>query len=72
MAALEYAAIFSNVLRELYGQELTCDDLYHSNSDIKIVNGKHIKIPKLSVKRHKLYLNSTVIHTVKFTQRRKE
>lgn len=53
MAVLEYATIFSNVLKELYGQELTCDDLYHSNSDIQIVNGKDIKIPKLSVSGYK-------------------
>lgn len=53
MAVLEYATIFSNVLRELYGQELTCDDLYQSNSDIQIVNGKDIKIPKLSVSGYK-------------------
>jgi hypothetical protein len=53
MAVLEYATIFNNVLRELYGQELTCDDLYHSNSDIQIVNGKDIKIPKLSVSGYK-------------------
>lgn len=53
MAVLEYATIFSNILRDLYGQELTCDDLYHSNSDIQIVNGKDIKIPKLSVSGYK-------------------
>lgn len=53
MAVLEYAIIFSNVLRELYGQELTCNDLYQSNSDIQIVNGKDIKIPKLSVSGYK-------------------
>ncbi|MGN0503144.1 MAG: capsid protein [Ruminococcus sp.] len=53
MAVLEYATIFSNVLRELYGQELTCYDLFQSNSDIKIVNGKDIKIPKLSVSGYK-------------------
>lgn len=53
MAVLEYATIFSNVLRELYGQELTCNDLYQSNSDIQIVNGKDIKIPKLSVSGYK-------------------
>ena len=53
MAVLEQETIFSNVLRELYGQELTCDDLYHSNSDIQIVNGKDIKIPKLSVSGYK-------------------
>ncbi len=53
MSAIEYATLFSNVLRELYDQELTCDDLYHSNSDIQIVNGKDIKIPKLSVSGYK-------------------
>lgn len=53
MAVIEYATLFSNVLRELYDQELTCDDLYHSNSDIQIVNGKDIKIPKLSVSGYK-------------------
>jgi hypothetical protein len=53
MPTIEYATLFSNVLRELYGQELTCDDLYHSNSDIQIVNGKDIKIPKLSVSGYK-------------------
>lgn len=53
MAVLEYATIFSNVLRELYGQELTCDDLYHSNSDIQVINGKDVKIPTLSVSGYK-------------------
>ena len=53
MAVLEYATIFSNVLRELYGQELTCYDLYQSNTDIQIVNGQDIKIPKLSVSGYK-------------------
>lgn len=53
MAVIEYATIFSNVLRELYGQELTCNDLYQSNSDIQIVNGQDIKIPKLSVSGYK-------------------
>ena len=53
MAVIEYATLFSNVLRELYGQELTCNDLYQSNSDIQIVNGKDIKIPKLSVSGYK-------------------
>lgn len=53
MAVVEYATIFSNVLRELYGQSLTCNDLYHSNSDIQIINGKFVKIPKLSVSGYK-------------------
>lgn len=53
MAVLEYATIFSNILRELYGQDLTCDDLYHSNSDIQIINGKDLKIPTLTVSGYK-------------------
>lgn len=53
MAIVEYATIFSNVLRDLYNQSLTCVDLYHSNSDIQIVNGKYIKIPRLSVSGYK-------------------
>lgn len=53
MAVIEYATLFSNVLRELYGQELTSNDLYNSNTDIRIVNGKDIKIPKLSVSGYK-------------------
>lgn len=53
MAALEYADIFSNVLRELYGQSLTSFALYNSNTDLQIINGKQLKIPKLSVSGYK-------------------
>lgn len=53
MAVLQYAEIFSNILRELYGQSQISVDLYNSNSDIQIVNGKDIKIPKLSVSGYK-------------------
>lgn len=53
MAIVEYVTIFSNVLRELYGQSLTSYDLYNSNSDIRVVNGKYVKIPKLSVSGYK-------------------
>lgn len=53
MAVTEYATLFSNVLRELYGQSLTSFDLYNSNTDIQIVNGKYVKIPKLSVSGYK-------------------
>lgn len=53
MAALQYADIFSNILRELYGQSQISVDLYNSNSDIQIVNGKNLKIPKLSVSGYK-------------------
>jgi hypothetical protein len=53
MAALQYADIFSNILIELYGQTQVSVDLYNSNSDIQIVNGKNLKIPKLSVSGYK-------------------
>lgn len=53
MAVLEYAVIFSNVLRELYGQSLTSNDLYNSNSDLQVINGKQLKVPKLSVSGYK-------------------
>lgn len=53
MAVNEYATIFSPILRELYGQSLTCFDLYNSNTDLQIVNGKQIKVPKLSVSGYK-------------------
>lgn len=50
---INYAELWSNKLRELYGQKLTCDPLYHSNSDIQITGGKTIKIPTLSVSGYK-------------------
>lgn len=53
MAALQYTDIFSNILIELYGQSQVSVDLYNSNSDIQIVNGKNLKIPKLSVSGYK-------------------
>ena len=53
MAVLQYADIFSNILTELYGQAQTSVDLYNSNSDIQIVNGKNLKIPKLTVSGYK-------------------
>ncbi len=53
MAVYEYATIFSNVLRELYGQEAKSADLFNSNSDIQIRNGKEIKIPTLTVSGYK-------------------
>ena len=46
---INYAELWSNKLRELYGQELTCDPLYHSNTDIQLNGGKTIKIPTLTV-----------------------
>lgn len=50
---VNYAEIYSNQLRELYSQELTCDVLYHSNTDIQLNNGKTVKIPTLSVTGYK-------------------
>ena len=50
---LNYATTFGNVLRELYGQELLSDDLYHSNEDIQIINTKDLKLPPLSVSGYK-------------------
>lgn len=50
---INYAEVWSNKLRELYGQELTCDPLYHSNTDIQLNGGKTIKIPTLTVSGYK-------------------
>ena len=50
---INYAEIFSNQLREIYGQESKSDALYDSNTDIQIKNGKSIKIPTLSVSGYK-------------------
>lgn len=53
MAIVEYATKFYNVLRELYEQEQTSIDLYNSNQDIQVVNGKYLKIPTMSVTGYK-------------------
>lgn len=53
MAVYEYADLFSNHLRELYGHDLTSIDLYKSNQDLQIINGKQLKIPTLSVSGYK-------------------
>lgn len=53
MAELKYADIFSQHIIDLYTQDLKCNALYSSNSDIQIVNGKQIKLPKLSVSGYK-------------------
>lgn len=57
---INYATEFSNQLRELYGQEATCDALYHSNTDIQINGAKDIKIPKLSVSGYKDHSRSSM------------
>ncbi len=50
---INYAEIYSNQLRDLYGQDSVSDALYHSNTDINITGGKTIKIPTLSVSGYK-------------------
>ena len=50
---VNYATQFGSILRELYGQRLTSDDLFHSNEDIQILNGKDLKIPDLTVSGYK-------------------
>lgn len=50
---INYVTKFENKLRELYGQELTSDALFHSNTDIQIMGAKTIKIPTLSVSGYK-------------------
>lgn len=50
---INYATRFENKLRDLYGQVLTSDALFHSNLDIKLNGAKDIKIPKLTVSGYK-------------------
>lgn len=60
MAVYEYADIFSNHLRELYGHDLTSNDLYNSNQDIQIINGKNLKIPRLKVSGYKDHVRTSL------------
>ncbi|MBR1724037.1 MAG: capsid protein [Ruminococcus sp.] len=57
---INYATRFENKLRELYGQTLTSDALFHSNLDIKVTGAKNIKIPKLAVSGYKDHDRSTI------------
>lgn len=57
---INYVTQFQNQLRELYGQELTSDALYHSNEDIKVIGAKYIKIPTLSVSGYKDHNRSSM------------
>ncbi len=68
MAIVEYATIFSNVLRELYAQHLTSADLYNSNTDLQVINGKQIKIPKLSVSGYKDHTRGGAYNAGNYTQ----
>ena len=57
---INYVTKFETKLRELYGQELTSDALFHSNTDIKVTGTKNIKIPKLSVSGYKDHSRSSI------------
>ncbi len=57
---INYVTQFDSKLRELYGQELTSDALYHSNSDIQITGAKTIKIPTLTVSGYKDHSRSSM------------
>lgn len=57
---INYVTQFDNKLRELYGQELTSDALFHSNLDIRVTGAKDIKIPKLTVSGYKDHNRSSL------------
>lgn len=53
MAVLQYVTQFDTRIRDLYGQELISNALFHSNEDIQIKGAREIKIPRLSVSGYK-------------------
>lgn len=57
---LNYVDVFSNTLRELYGQSQLSVDLYNSNQDLQIVQGKNLKVPKMTVSGYKDHKRGTV------------
>ncbi len=50
---LKYADIFWPKILDLYGHELKSIDLFNSNKGINIINGKTIRLPKLTVGGYK-------------------
>lgn len=60
MAVLQYVTQFHTRILDMYGHELVSDALYHSNEDIKIVNSREIKLPKLSVSGYKDHDRNTL------------
>lgn len=57
---INYVTKFESTLRELYGQELTSDLLFQSNTDIQVTNTQYIKIPTLSVSGYKDHSRSSM------------
>lgn len=68
MAVVEYATIFSNVLRELYAQDSKSYDLFQSNLDLQLFNGKNIKVPTLSVSGYRDHTRGSSFNSGSFTQ----
>lgn len=60
MAVLSYVTQFHSRILDMYGHELVSDALYHSNEDIKIVNSREIKLPRLSVSGYKDHDRNTL------------
>ena len=60
MAVLSYVTQFHTRILDMYGHELVSDAQYHSNEDIKIVNGREIKLPRLSVSGYKDHYRNTL------------
>ena len=60
MAVLQYVTQFHTRTLDTYGHELVSDALYHSNEDIKIVNSREIKLPRLSVSGYKDHDRNTL------------
>ena len=60
MAELKYATVFSKHILDLYDIDLKSVKLFQSNEDIQIVNGKDIKLPKLSVGGYKDHNRSSM------------
>lgn len=53
MAELNYVSQFWNRILEMYGHQLTSNDLYQSNQGINIINTKDIRLPKIKVSGYK-------------------
>ena len=60
MAGLHYVTQFHTRILDMYGHELVSDALYHSNEDIKIVNSREIKLPRMSVSGYKDHDRNTL------------
>lgn len=60
MAVLNYVTQFHTRILDMYGHELVSDALYHSNEDIRIVNTREIKLPRLTVSGYRDHDRNTL------------